>query len=500
MNEALTGAAGNRTNRRGQWSRLERPVRRLLAYRPEFRTRRFWAVQGLVLLIAIIHDIVEVGGFLPQLGALYFIPITLFLLPVVYAALAFGFAGAVATAAWVTALSVPNWFLWHDGLQRLGVILQLGTLNGVSILVGWWVDRERSARRQAEMTSADLKASDARYRHLFESSPVSVLFLDSTGLVLEGNAPATRLRHEGGGSLKGTHLADLIGAENADELLKESDNAVSGKDTIAVRTSTGHTIYLKPILRRISGAAGKAAVQLVLRDVTEERNQRAGLKAYAASVIRAQEEERQRIARELHDETVQAVVLLCRQLDVVEEQADNASPNTKQELRMARTKAERVVRGLRDFATSLRPPLLDDLGLVASIRKMLSDLGDRCAVEVRLRVVGEAKRLLPDAEIGLYRIAQEALLNVERHSGARNVTVTIAFGECEVTLEVVDDGGGFSEPSSPDHLASAGHLGLIVMQERAGLLGGRLALASSPGRGTQVTVVVPSSGRPEPGH
>jgi signal transduction histidine kinase len=232
-------------------------------------------------------------------------------------------------------------------------------------------------------------------------------------------------------------------------------------------------------------------IQTLLRDVTQERQREAGLRAYTAYVLRAQEEERQRISRELHDETIQTLALLVRRLDSVENTSGPLPSSAIEELHEARRIAEEVVNGLRDFARNLRPPILDDLGLLASIRRLLLDFTERTGVKGQLQLVGEERRLLPDAEVSTYRIAQEALWNVEQHSRATQVIVILTFKEYEARLEIRDNGIGFNVPSLRKGFPASDQLGLIGMQERAELLGGKLEIQSSPGKGTQVTASVP---------
>ncbi len=143
---------------------------------------------------------------------------------------------------------------------------------------------------------------------------------------------------------------------------------------------------------------------------------------------------------------------------------------------------------------ALRPPILDDLGMIASVRRLLTDLTERAGVEVKLKVTDEERRLPPDVELGLYRITQEALWNVEHHARATRVAVDITFSAERVDLEVVDNGAGFSVPPGSGDFTTSGHLGLISMQERAELLGGKLEIRSSPDTGTRVIVSVPVSG------
>ena len=227
----------------------------------------------------------------------------------------------------------------------------------------------------------------------------------------------------------------------------------------------------------------KSRDELVLRN--EE------LKAYTAYVVRAQEEERQRIARELHDDTIQSLVLLCRRLDDLRGTSESLPASTLDRLQEARETAEEVVAGLRDFTKALRPPILDDLGLVTSVRRLLTDFTERTGIKGQFKVAGEDRRLPPDTELGIFRITQEALRNTESHAEATRIAVTLTFAKDEVRLEVVDNGVGFSRASVSTDFTSSGHLGLISMQERAELLGGRLEIKSSPGKGTRVNASVP---------
>ncbi len=469
---------------------LKRARHRLYEYRPRFRNWHFWAVQGLVIGIAAIHDIIEVGGYLPSLGMLYFVPISLFFVPVVYAALNFGFAGALATALWATVITIPNFVFWHEGLERLGVLFQLLIVNAVAIFVGQRVDRETGARRQAEAAGDALRASEMKYRGLFESSPIAILVLDTNGAILDANPAAGALFGKAVETLKSMVAVDLVGMENAQKLLvfSQKDKWQEASLTLCLRDSP--EVYLEPTKTQVSDSQGNITIQILLRDVTQERHRQAGLRAYAAYVLRAQEEERQRIARELHDDTTQALVLICRRLDSAEASGKSLPSLVIHELREARRTAEEVVKGLREFTTALRPPALDDLGIVASIRRLLLDLADRSTIDTQLKVVGEYQRLPSDTELGIFRIVQEALRNAERHARATRITVTITCTEHEVKLDVLDNGIGFTTPSPADNFVATRQLGLIGMQERAELLGGRLQVQSNPGKGTKITVSI----------
>ncbi|MBI4233936.1 MAG: PAS domain S-box protein, partial [Chloroflexi bacterium] len=275
MREGIASAVGIPAGRAwamgaGQWRRWLGP------YRPRFEDWRFWAVQGLVVLVAGIHTLAEAlevlgegGGFQP----LYFVPSALFFIPVVYAALNFGFAGAVATAVWCTVLTVPNWVLFHQGWDRVGCLFQVGAVDAIGVFVGQRVERERAARRHAEAAGMALRASESRYRGLFESSPGAVLVLDSGGVVLEANPAAGELFQREPGVLRGEQVAALVGEGCAREVLGVAGSPEGGTCCAVSRVKQpgGGEVYLEPTVTRISDGEGKSVVQVLLRDVTEER-------------------------------------------------------------------------------------------------------------------------------------------------------------------------------------------------------------------------------------
>ena len=129
--------------------------------------------------------------------------------------------------------------------------------------------------------------------------------------------------------------------------------------------------------------------------------------------------------------------------------------------------------------------------MVASIRRLLVDFIDRTKIKGQLKLTGVERRLPPDIEVGIFRMAQEALWNIEHHARASNVSVIIAFNEHDVMLKVSDDGIGFDVPAVIGVPSENTQLGLIGMQERAELAGGKLNIVSSPGKGTTVTISIP---------
>ncbi|MBA7616240.1 Signal transduction histidine-protein kinase/phosphatase DegS [subsurface metagenome] len=150
-----------------------------------------------------------------------------------------------------------------------------------------------------------------------------------------------------------------------------------------------------------------------------------------------------------------------------------------------------VLQDVRRFGQDLRPPMLDDLGLLATLRWLVSELKEQHGIETDLRVLGIERRLSPEAEFTLFRIVQEALRNIEKHAETSKAEVEIEFGQGKTRISVSDNGKGFELSGSFVDLARAGKLGLAGMEERTRLLGGSMRIESEPGKGTTVIVEVP---------
>jgi signal transduction histidine kinase len=202
--------------------------------------------------------------------------------------------------------------------------------------------------------------------------------------------------------------------------------------------------------------------------------------------ISAAEEERKRLARELHDQTGQQLTALIAGLGALESCAPDASCANK--LLELRNLASRTLSEVHAVSVALRPSVLDDLGLVAAIRRRLETEAARFGVTTDLHVVNfDGARLPPETELAFYRIVQEALTNAIRHGAARSISILLQRRENRVLLVVEDDGHGF-DPAQSRHEA---RLGLLGIEERAALLGGTLRIESQPGRGTSLFVEIP---------
>jgi len=211
----------------------------------------------------------------------------------------------------------------------------------------------------------------------------------------------------------------------------------------------------------------------------------------AARALNAEEEERKRIARELHDETAQTLAALLIRLRVARGGDDAARATLLEDMR---TEISGALEGIRRFARGLRPPALDELGLVPAIDAHVRQLSETVGLPVRLESVPLDDVLWPQAELALYRIVQEALSNAVRHAHATRATVRITRDGHEVAVLVEDDGRGFDADATMSGDRSG--LGLFGMQERAEYIGGSVTIDSSPGHGTRVRAVIPIAEAP----
>jgi signal transduction histidine kinase len=210
------------------------------------------------------------------------------------------------------------------------------------------------------------------------------------------------------------------------------------------------------------------------------------LRSYVTAITTGQEDERRRLARGLHDGTVQALIALDQRVQMAQLRVTPAASEVAQRLADLRQMIAALIDDVRRVIRALRPIYLEDLGLLPALEMLLQDLQATTGVQATLSSTGEGARLTPEREIAVYRIVQEALSNVARHAGAKTVRLSLALVDGELVLQVQDDGQGFSVPDRVSDLASAGHYGLMGMHERAELIGARLSLQSAPGRGTTV--------------
>jgi two-component system sensor histidine kinase UhpB len=226
-------------------------------------------------------------------------------------------------------------------------------------------------------------------------------------------------------------------------------------------------------------------LNMMLEALNETSRQR------AAEIFNAQEEERKRIARELHDETSQVLTSLLISLAVLEESVK--TQEARDRIADTRMLAHRTLRAIRNLSTDLRPSALDDLGLIPALRWYIKEYQQKFSLDVSFHSSGFKERLPTTLETALYRIVQEALTNIAKHAHAHNVAVTLKDEEDAIYITITDDGHGFDaeQLQKPPGPGQERGWGLVGMRERAGLLDGTLTIESGAGQGTSIVARIP---------
>jgi signal transduction histidine kinase len=472
---------------------------------------RFWLVVAMFALGVVLHYPQQLLGtesasLLASLGLTrHAVERVFFLLPISYVGLVFGLRAGLVSLGVALAIMLPR-AIWistspPDALFESGGIIVIG------LLVNLWFHFHRRdiARRQR---------AEGMLTKIIDGSSIPAFVVDRQHRVSHWNTALESLSAIKREEVIGTDeqwrafypekrpvMADLIVdgatpakiAEHYRGKYKKSrllEGAYEAEDWFPEMGREGRWLHFtaSPIKNERGELIG--AIE-TLEDVTEGKNAEENLRHYLREITRAQEEERKRIARELHDDTAQDVVILLRRVDELSSAVDKLSPPNKKRLEALRQQTTKIMDGVHRFSQDLRPSVLDDLGLLPALEWLTADLTEHFGIAVEMKVLGSARRFSPEVELVLFRIAQEALRNVWKHSGAKKASVTLEFGRSKSMLTIKDEGRGFELPERIDDLTVAGKLGLAGMQERAQLIGGSLRLQSKPGRGTTVTLEVP---------
>jgi signal transduction histidine kinase len=485
--------------------------------------RAFWIIQFGVLGVTAIHLLAELWAadlLVDVHPALHHIPVVLYLAPIAYASLRYGIEGAFLTGVWCAVLTLPNILAFHSGdLEWLTELIYVGVVIAAGVTMAVPVERERRQRRRAEATSRrlmllneiatlTLTADLQRTLDGALASLVGVLDLEAACVATAAPDDPTALLPLAGYAAEPAGQRQIAACVQELTTLREPSHVHAIDDRVMVVPFDTDLPDPSPAGR----VSGVLAVQLdahrslgaddrqllvgvgnqlatALANDRLKSLERGRVRSYARLVTWAQEEERKRISRDLHDETAQNLVAIRRNLDTL---AARLTPDAHPpELVQLHTLTNQTLAGVRRFSRVLRPPVLDDLGLVSALESLVDELDRRSEVTVELIVEGTPHRLPAESELVLFRIGQAALHNVDRHAHADRATAALCFETHHIRLTVTDDGRGFAPPHEITELAGSGKLGLLGMQERAHLVGADLKITSTPGHGTHVEVEVP---------
>jgi signal transduction histidine kinase len=494
--------------------------------------RSFWILGAMLTGLAFLHYLTPQARFLPLLPLSlkrHAVERIIFLLPIAAATFAFGQAGGLVTLVLSVLIMLPRAFLISP--DPGDALVETGAVAAVGYFVIWMIETQEREKRLRQKAVSRLRTINAvcsivtgslELEQILNGALDKVLevmgldvglifFLDRRtqelilaayrGISEESAAGVDRLKLGEGfcGQVAQSGELMMVKDSSSDPRLTriavrkeglrsqiiiplKSKGEVQGVLAVATRGSRQFLPEELELTTAIGNQIGVAIENARLYD---------NMRFYTRQITRAQEDERKRIARELHDDTIQAMVALSRRLDALSTFSEQLPDPAMRHFEQLRELTTNALRNVRRFVKDMRPPALDYLGLVPALEGLTSDLTEKEGIEVEFIVEGERRRLTPEEELVLFRIAQEAINNVKRHSQASQVVITVEFNEDRARITIDDNGRGFELPDRTGDLAATGKLGLIGIHERARLLGGTLLIQSKPGEGTTVTVDVP---------
>jgi two-component system sensor histidine kinase DegS len=476
------------------------------------KSYHFWLIVAMFLIVFILHypRLLHIDFLIHATSnsawlTRHAVERVLLLVPIMYSSIVFGLKGGIITFCVSFLILMPR-AIFISEYKIDAIIESIGVLAIGFFIVFWFHRYNRNIRQR--------KKFEQMLAEIIDSYPIPTLVIDKRHIVTHWN---TALESQSGISRE-----EVIGTKDhwkafykykrgilADYLV---DEAPENEIQLIYKNSAYQSALIEGAYEAIfffpdQGIRGKwfdftaslikssdgkiiGAVE-TLSDITERKNSEDNLKFYLQEITRAQEEERKRIARELHDDTAQNLIALLHQLENLLNDRNDLPLKEAQTLWSFYERIRDILQEVRQFSRDLRPSILDDLGLLPALEYITEDIKGNYWIDVNLTVFGTERRLSPEAELLLFRIVQEALRNVAKHAKASKAEVRVEFAPASVKLSIIDDGMGFELPDNLGSLPQSGKLGLTGLRERAQLLGGTLKIKSELRKGTTVVVEAP---------
>jgi len=363
--------------------------------------------------------------------------------------------------------------------------------GGPARMVGFISDITDQRRAEQE-----LRASEGRFRSSFAHSATGMILVNLDGRFVEANRAYSEITGYSQTELESLTFLDITHPDDLDRCTKVFRQMIEGE----IPSYTLEKRYVRKngavVWARISSTLLRDAFDrpshciTIVEDITEQKNAEQQLEALTQRLFQVQDEERRRLARDLHDSTAQSIAAMCMNLGVVNESANALDGPAQKALNECLEIGEQCIRELRTFSYLLHPPVLDDMGLASALKWYVEGFVHRSKIEVALDMDAGLGRLNRDLELTLFRVVQESLTNIHRHSGSRSAMIRIVRQPGEVLLQVRDYGCGMRPVSAGDHTVVHAGVGIAGMRERVRQVGGSLRIQSRPGR-TDVEVRAP---------
>jgi two-component system sensor histidine kinase DegS len=421
----------------------------------------------------------------------------LYILIIVYAGWALGLRYGIGTLVASALAMLPEAIItYQNPTDALLESLAALAIGGLSITLIHLRRVWRQQRQKLRGIRVALRTSQESYEELFTNASDAIWVHDLGGKIVIANRACEKIVGYSPDELIGKNVVEfmsrdalLIAREIRNKLMK--GQAIDQRYDQRLIKKDGTEAIVELFTRLIRDDGKPLGFQNIARDVTEERRLRDNLRLQIHKTLMAQEEERKRIARELHDDIAQSILLLSRQLDILISKNDSKIPKASIiELEHIENIANDAYKSLQRYARDLRPSILDQMGLVAALNWLSEELGKELSIKTSVKS-DKLPSLPSEMELAMFRIAQETLNNIRKHAKASVVNITVQIISNNLKMSITDNGKGFSTSRLTGDLAKEGKLGVLGMEERARLIGGSLQIKSEPGKGTTVIARAP---------
>ena len=380
-----------------------------------------------------------------------------------------------------------GWRIRKDGSRFWAEVVITALHDESGNLLGFSkVTHDISVRKKAEEA---LLSSEARYRALFENSMDAVFLTVPDGKITAANPAACALFGRTEEEFRRIGRSGVVDPDDPRLAAALQERAANGKILCELTCMRKDGTKFPAEVSSVVMNEGRRSF-VILHDITKRKQSEETLQRYSQRLIVLEDELRKTIAVELHDDIAQEVTALGLNLGHLRHSLPMESGNKVRELLDdARMLTKEINRTVRNLMVDLHPPVLDDFGLVEAIRSCVALCGLRTGIQIDLQADPEFPRLSAKKEIALFRIFQEALNNVAKHSAATRVSVSLQSGDASVRLSISDNGKGFT-PQASSPMPTRNGWGLTIMRERAKLVGGSFRLDTQPGKGTSILVEI----------
>jgi len=340
-------------------------------------------------------------------------------------------------------------------------------------------------------TAAKIEESQRRLQALFDTAVDAIIMIDASGRYIDANPAATLLTGYTREELLQMKVGDLAQPDKRDEVMEiwnslAADRLITGGEFQILRKDGGtRDVEFRMVVNMLTGLHCSH-----MHDVTDRNEAERSLRQLSGRLLRLQDEERRRIARELHDTTAQNLAAIRVNLSRIYKSPATAEIAIRESVEESLSLTDRSISEVRTLSYLLHPPLIDEVGLIPSLRWFTRGFQERSGIRVSLEAPAELDRLPMDVETALFRIVQEALTNIQRHSGSTVAHIRLEKEANQIRLEIEDEGRGLPEDLREKSALTAAGVGMAAIQQRVRELGGQLQIQSHE-RGTSIVVTMP---------